>query len=92
MCFSFISILSERLQKRDYASLHIKKASEGCTHRRTLSFQPKPSQELRLTRFFDRVSHFIPENSIVVAETGISLWCAAETMLPKGSAFIGQVS
>ena len=59
-------------------------------HRRTNAFQAEPARPLTIRRFFDRVSHFIPRNAIVIAETGVSLFSAAETLMPEGATFIGQ--
>jgi indolepyruvate decarboxylase len=36
------------------------------------------------------MSHFIKDNSIVIAETGVSLFSAAEMLMPEGATFIGQ--
>jgi indolepyruvate decarboxylase len=36
------------------------------------------------------MSHFIEDNSIVIAETGVSLFSAAEMLMPEGATFIGQ--
>jgi indolepyruvate decarboxylase len=71
----FIVGLTNRLSKRDPATLQITKAYEGCTHRKTKAFEPQPEKPLTCNRLFDRLSHFIPENSIVIAETGNSLFC-----------------
>jgi indolepyruvate decarboxylase len=48
------------------------------------------SKPLTIKRFFDRMSHFIENNSIVIAETGVSLFSAAEMLMPEGTTFIGQ--
>ena len=36
------------------------------------------------------MSHFIENDSIVIAETGVSLFSAAEMLMPEGATFIGQ--
>ncbi len=54
---------------------------------RTGLMRPKP---LTIKRFFDRMSHFIENDSIVIAETGVSLFSAAEMLMPEGATFIGQ--
>lgn len=51
----------------------------------------KQGEKLRLHRFFDRVSDFFQPNSVVIAETGVSMFALAETLLPGGSVFIGQI-
>lgn len=54
--------------------MDIKKATEGCVHRKTVEFMPKLEDKLTVKRIFDRLSHFIPENAIVLADTGVSLF------------------
>jgi len=71
--------------------MDIHPAIEGCSFRHTKEFQPKNDQPLQVTRFFARVAHFIPEDAVVIAETGVSLFGAAEILMPKGTKFIGQV-
>lgn len=48
-------------------------------------------EKTTLRRFFDRVSDFLQPNSVVIAETGVSMFSVAETLLPKGCDFIGQI-
>jgi len=86
----FVQELTKRLWKFDAVKMNIVPATKGCTHRRTLNFEPKPKDTLTMARVFDRVSHFLPEKCILIAETGTSLFAAAELMLPKGSTFMGQ--
>lgn len=86
----FITGLTKKLEKRDPLTLDIKCASEGFIHRRTTPYIPQSSKEITITRFFDRMSHFIDDDSIVIAETGVSLFSAAEILMPEGSKFIGQ--
>ena len=86
----FIVGLGDRLRKWDASSLDIKPATEGCTHRRTIDFVPQPESPLTIRRFFDRVGHFLPPRAVVIAETGVALFSAAETLMPPGAKFIGQ--
>ncbi len=86
----FILGLTEKLPLRDRSTLEIHSATAGCVHRRTEPYQPEAAKPITIRRFFDRVSHFLADNSIVIAETGVSLFCAAETLLPAGATFIGQ--
>ena len=86
----FIAGLTERLTHRDAATLNIKSASKTCVHRYTDPFLADAKKPLSIKRFFDRMSHFIQNNSIVVAETGVSLFSAAEMLMPDGATFIGQ--
>jgi TPP-dependent 2-oxoacid decarboxylase len=86
----FILGLTKKLSRRDSVTLDIRRAADGCVHRHTEPYLPDAPKPLTIKRFFDRVSHFIKNNSIVIAETGVSLFSAAEMLLPEGATFIGQ--
>jgi indolepyruvate decarboxylase len=86
----FILGLTEKLSHRDSSTLDIKCAENSCVHRNTELYRPDNSAPLTINRFFDRMSHFIANNSIVIAETGVSLFSAAEMLMPEGATFIGQ--
>ena len=86
----FILGLTEKLPRRDPATLEIHCASGGCIHRQTEPYTPDASKPLTIKRFFDRMSHFIGTDSIVIAETGVALFSAAEMLMPEGATFIGQ--
>jgi len=86
----FILGLTEKLARRDPATLDIQCAAAGCVHRHTEPYRPEALKPLTIQRFFDRMSHFIENDSIVIAETGVSLFSAAEMLMPEGATFIGQ--
>ncbi len=86
----FILGLTEKLSRRDPATLEIRRAADGCVHRPTEPYRPDAPKPLTIKRFFDRMSHFIENDSIVIAETGVSLFSAAEMLMPEGATFIGQ--
>jgi TPP-dependent 2-oxoacid decarboxylase len=86
----FISGLAGNLMRRDIATLDIQCASNACVHRHTEQYLPDVRQALTIKRFFDRMSHFVEDDSIVIAETGVSLFSAAEMLMPQGTTFIGQ--
>jgi Pyruvate decarboxylase and related thiamine pyrophosphate-requiring enzymes len=86
----FILGLTEKLSRRDSATLDIQCAHDGCVHRHSVPYTPDALKPLTIKRFFDRMSHFIEDNSIVIAETGVSLFSAAEMLMPEGATFIGQ--
>ena len=86
----FILGLTERLSHRDPSTLEIQCAADGCVHRHLEVYQPDAPRPLTIKRFFDRMSHFIENDSIVIAETGVSLFSAAEMLMPEGATFIGQ--
>jgi TPP-dependent 2-oxoacid decarboxylase len=86
----FILGLTEKIPRRPSLSLDIKRAADECVHRQTEPYLPDPTKPLTIKRFFDRMSHFIQNDSIVVAETGVALFSAAEMLMPEGTTFIGQ--
>ena len=86
----FILGLTETLSRRESETLEIQCATHGCVHRPTEPYRPDATTPLTIKRFFDRMSHFIKKDSIVIAETGVSLFSAAEMLMPDGVTFIGQ--
>ena len=86
----FIRGLTEKLSRREPETLEIQCATHGCVHRPTEPYRPHATTPLTIKRFFDRMSHFIKTDSIVIAETGVSLFSAAEMLMPDGATFIGQ--
>jgi TPP-dependent 2-oxoacid decarboxylase len=86
----FILGLTEKISTRDPAGLDIQCASDNCVHRHTKPYRPDAAKPVTIKRFFDRMSHFIKDDSIVIAETGVSLFSAAEMLMPEGADFIGQ--
>lgn len=82
--------LTEKLTRRDPATLDIHCAADGCVHRRAELYLPDMPKLLTIKRFFDRMSHFIEGDAIVIAETDVSLFSAAEMLMPEGAIFIGQ--
>ena len=86
----FILGLTEKLARRDPTTLDIQRASDGCVHRHTEPYRPDAPKPLTIKRFFDRMTHFIEDNSIVIAETGVALFSAAEMLMPERATFIGQ--
>lgn len=86
----FILGLTAKLARRDAATLAIQHAVDGCVHRHTEAYLPDAQQALTIKRFFDRMSHFVEKDNIVVAETGVSLFSVAEMLMPEGATFIGQ--
>ena len=86
----FILGLSEMLPHREMATLDIVCAADTYSHRITQPFKAEAKDPLTIKRFFDRMSHFIKPDSVVIAETGVSLFSAAEMLMPEGTTFIGQ--
>jgi len=82
--------LTARLHHRMRKTLDIASAVDCGVHRPDPAFRLNPRQPLTIQRFFDRVSAFLQPGAIVLAETGVSLFSAAETLMPEGATFIGQ--
>jgi indolepyruvate decarboxylase len=87
----FILGLAGRLSRRDPALLDVRRASEGCVHRRTAGHGVEPGRPLTVRRLFDRASHFLCCNTVAIAEAGVALFSAAETLMPEGTTFLGQM-
>lgn len=86
----FILGLTANLASRDATRVKIQCAAENSRHRSSDTFIFAASEPLTIKRVFDRMSHFIENGSIVVAETGVALFSVAEMLLPAGVTFIGQ--
>lgn len=89
----FLEELSKhpKLIKRDPKDMDICRASEHCTYRPSQEIPTGAKGPLKLGDFFSRVAGFIPENSVVIGETGMSMFALIETFLPKNTKFIGQM-
>jgi indolepyruvate decarboxylase len=87
----FLLGLAERLSRRDPARLDVQRASEGCVHRRAAGYRVQPARPLTIGRFFDRAGLFLSRDSVVIAESGVALFSAAETCMPEGTTFLGQM-
>lgn len=83
----FIVGLTSRISHR---SFDIHAAIDSCVHRPSIQSQLQAGNKLTVARFFDRISRFFKSQSVVIAETGVALFSASETLMPKGASFIGQ--
>ncbi len=86
----YIDGLIKKLPQGSPKDFDVRPASEGCVHRSSEKFTVQPNKKLTFERFFDWMAHFIPENSIVVAEVGSAIFGASEVLMPKNTTFIGQ--
>ena len=82
--------LANKVIKKDASTLDIHPATLGCVHRRSKNYAFEKGKKLTHDRFFDRLSSFFEKNGVVIAETGSSMFSAAETCLPDHAKFIGQ--
>jgi len=87
----FILGLAGRLSRRDPARLDVRRASEGCVHRRTAGHGVEPGRPLTVRRLFDRASRFLCCDAVAIADAGVALFSAAETLMPEGTTFLGQM-
>ena len=86
----FMLGLADKLTWRDPSNLEIQCATAGCIYRHSEPYHPEPSRRITVKRFFDRMVYFLKENSVVIAETGVALFSAAEMLMPEGATFLGQ--
>jgi len=86
----FINGLTEKLTCRDTSRLDIISAADTYAESHSAPFKADNLNPLTIQRFFDRMSTFIEPNSMVIAETGVSLFSASEMLMPEGVTFIGQ--
>jgi len=89
----FLKAITSKVNPRQFNQIepNFKPAKHACKHRPGLWQQSNQQKLLATKRFFDLASQILPENSIVIAETGESLFSMAETLLPPGGTFIAQV-
>ncbi|NEP52326.1 MAG: alpha-keto acid decarboxylase family protein [Moorea sp. SIO3C2] len=82
----FMAGLTAKLQKKKSDVLDIKPAIESLSK----SFESQPEQKLTNARFYERMTHFIDDESIVIAETGDALIATLDLVLQGDSDYIGQ--
>eukprot|EP01055_Gregarina_sp_Pseudo9_P005682 Gregarina_sp_Pseudo_9__5681@NODE_807_length_2191_cov_101_134294_g758_i0_p1_GENE_NODE_807_length_2191_cov_101_134294_g758_i0NODE_807_length_2191_cov_101_134294_g758_i0_p1_ORF_typecomplete_len568_score175_29TPP_enzyme_N/PF02776_18/5_1e41TPP_enzyme_C/PF02775_21/2_1e03TPP_enzyme_C/PF02775_21/5_6e03TPP_enzyme_C/PF02775_21/2_6e29TPP_enzyme_M/PF00205_22/2_1e17Transketolase_N/PF00456_21/0_013OCC1/PF15506_6/0_52_NODE_807_length_2191_cov_101_134294_g758_i01341837 len=84
-----LAALTERV--KTFEDIAYPRAKHGCIHRRTSQDSDAgDDDDLTMHKFFRRMALYLPQDSIVMAETGASLFSAAETMMPLNTIFIGQ--
>ena len=86
----FMLGLMQALTHREPETLEMHSAADRHAPSRAQPFQAVASQPLTTARFFERAGRFLADNAIVIAETGVSLFSAAEILMPEGATFIGQ--
>jgi indolepyruvate decarboxylase len=87
----FIVGLAERLPRRDPSRLDMQRASAGCVDGRTAGHGEQPDRPLTVGHLFERARHFLCCDSVAIAEAGVALFSAAETLMPEGTTFLGQM-
>lgn len=87
---AFLAALALQAPAFPQADLDISQAGGNMPHSPDREYRAEPDRELTVRRFFDRMAHFLKRDSIVLADVGVSLYGAAETLLPDGATFVGQ--
>ncbi len=87
----FLLALSKQLKHCDGKTLSLKPAKENLNAGFITPFQPNSTAAITQQRFWYRLAHFLKENDIVVAETGVCLFGASVIPLPEGNTFVGQI-
>lgn len=82
--------LLKQMKPRDAAKMDIKRARDYCTHTPSGIAGTAKEEPMKMAHLFKRCSQIFENDSIVIAETGASLFAAAETKLPPGSTFVAQ--
>lgn len=52
-------------------------------------YVPDNNANISITRFFERLNSFIPENSLVICDVGDSLFGSIDLKIPKNSSYLG---
>ncbi len=82
----FIDGLIERLTLKDTAALDINPRS----HSLLQTFTPNPEAKLTNIRFYERMNHFLEDDSIVIADTGDAIVATMDLLMRENTKFIGQ--
>ncbi|RAS81001.1 alpha-keto acid decarboxylase family protein [Priestia endophytica] len=80
-----LNTLAHHIKKRDREEMNI----ISIASREQQPFEAT-DEKLTQTRFFERLSHFIKEDDVLLADQGTSFFGAATMPLKKGGTFIGQ--
>ena len=81
-----VSGLADRMPKAGFSHPPFKNVSELLDVR----FVPEPGRRLTVDRLMKRINGFIGEDTTVIAETGDSLFAAADLVMHHDVGFIGQ--
>eukprot|EP01056_Protomagalhaensia_sp_Gyna25_P006090 Protomagalhaensia_sp_Gyna_25__6089@NODE_979_length_2337_cov_8_612707_g779_i0_p1_GENE_NODE_979_length_2337_cov_8_612707_g779_i0NODE_979_length_2337_cov_8_612707_g779_i0_p1_ORF_typecomplete_len390_score63_49TPP_enzyme_C/PF02775_21/5_7e26TPP_enzyme_M/PF00205_22/3_1e17Transketolase_N/PF00456_21/5e03Transketolase_N/PF00456_21/0_015Transketolase_N/PF00456_21/5_6e03Kelch_5/PF13854_6/4_8e03Kelch_5/PF13854_6/1_9Kelch_5/PF13854_6/5_5e03Kelch_5/PF13854_6/2_8e03_NODE_979_length_2337_cov_8_612707_g779_i01057 len=83
-----IRALIDMIKPRDIKDMKIPAAMDNI--HKPEDCEVEHGKDIKMQSFFERMTTLFEENAIVLAETGASLFSAANCKLPKGSDFIGQ--
>ncbi|WP_413162644.1 alpha-keto acid decarboxylase family protein [Capilliphycus salinus ALCB114379] len=82
----FMDGLIAKLSHKSDESLDIQPASQLLSK----SFQVQPEQKITNARFYERINHFVADNSTVIAETGDAIIATIDLLIHTDTRFIGQ--
>jgi TPP-dependent 2-oxoacid decarboxylase len=82
----FIDGLIKNLEHRASETLNIKPSSYSLSQ----AFTPEPEVKLTNMRFYERVNHFLEDESIVIADTGDTIVATMDLLMREKTNFIGQ--
>ncbi|NJM27888.1 MAG: alpha-keto acid decarboxylase family protein [Pseudanabaena sp. RU_4_16] len=82
----FVDGLAAKLQHRPYETLGIKPAASMLSR----NFVPQPEQKISNVRFYERMNHFLEDNSIAIADTGDALVATIDLVMHGDNDFIAQ--
>ncbi len=67
------------------------KANYICASKREKSaYQPKPNEKITTQRFYERMDQFLQPNDVVIADSGDSMFSAAQLTMKEKNAFVAQ--
>lgn len=64
------------------------KKHANITRSELCEYSPKQNEPLTISRFFDRLNCFIPENTLVVCDVGDSMFGSVDLTIPKNSSYL----
>jgi indolepyruvate decarboxylase len=82
----FIDGLIEKLEYKDPATLNIKPSSYSLSQ----TFTPQPAEKITNLRFYERINHFLGDESIVISDTGDAIVATMDLLMQGKTNFIGQ--
>jgi indolepyruvate decarboxylase len=82
----FVDGLASKLQHKPYETLDIKPAASTLS----ANFVPQLEQKISNVRFYERMNHFLEDNSIAIADTGDALVATIDLVMHGDNDFIAQ--
>ncbi|MDD5217680.1 MAG: thiamine pyrophosphate-binding protein [Candidatus Omnitrophica bacterium] len=83
----FMVSLKSRMKKHKPVKISPSHCAAGMTDG---DYRPRPGHKITVKRFYQRMNRFIDQHSLVIGESGDSIFNVATLSLPKGVSCIGQ--